>query len=86
MFLFVSFLPSHAFLDFLSLVHVVELWDATFARFFWASFWENQKILEIEESENFIKNCLLVISVIVLVIGGKTFFSEELSKQLEETS
>lgn len=46
---------------------------------------ENQKILEIE--------CQRILSkiadrdfVIVLAIEGKTFFSEEFSKQLEETS
>ncbi|HGK1508376.1 rRNA large subunit methyltransferase [Streptococcus pneumoniae] len=46
---------------------------------------ENQKILEIEG-----QRILLKIAdrdfVIVLAIEGKTFFSEEFSKQLEETS
>ncbi|HHA8541144.1 TPA: 23S rRNA (pseudouridine(1915)-N(3))-methyltransferase RlmH [Streptococcus pneumoniae] len=46
---------------------------------------ENQKILEIE-GQRILSKIADRDFVIVLAIEGKTFFSEELSKQLEETS
>ncbi|HGQ6201238.1 TPA: 23S rRNA (pseudouridine(1915)-N(3))-methyltransferase RlmH [Streptococcus pneumoniae] len=46
---------------------------------------ENQKILEIE-GQRILSKIADSDFVIVLVIEGKTFFSEEFSKQLEETS
>ncbi|HGS2243824.1 TPA: 23S rRNA (pseudouridine(1915)-N(3))-methyltransferase RlmH [Streptococcus pneumoniae] len=46
---------------------------------------ENQKILEIE-GQRILSKIADRDFVIVLVIEGKTFFSEEFSKQLEETS
>ncbi|HGK9757970.1 TPA: 23S rRNA (pseudouridine(1915)-N(3))-methyltransferase RlmH [Streptococcus pneumoniae] len=46
---------------------------------------ENQKILEIE-GQRILSKIADHDFVIVLAIEGKTFFSEELSKQLEETS
>ncbi|HEV4616814.1 TPA: 23S rRNA (pseudouridine(1915)-N(3))-methyltransferase RlmH [Streptococcus pneumoniae] len=51
---------------------------------------ENQKILEIEGQRILSKiadrDFVIVLAIIVLAIEGKTFFSEEFSKQLEETS
>lgn len=46
---------------------------------------ENQKILEIE-GQRILSKIADRDFVIVLAIEGKTFFSEEFSKQLEETS
>ncbi len=46
---------------------------------------ENQKILEIE-GQRILSKIADCDFVIVLAIEGKTFFSEEFSKQLEETS
>ena len=46
---------------------------------------ENQKILEIE-GQRILSKIVDRDFVIVLAIEGKTFFSEEFSKQLEETS
>lgn len=46
---------------------------------------ENQKILEIE-AQRILSKIADRDFVIVLAIEGKTFFSEEFSKQLEETS
>ncbi|CVY45466.1 23S rRNA (pseudouridine(1915)-N(3))-methyltransferase RlmH [Streptococcus pneumoniae] len=46
---------------------------------------ENQKILEIE-GQRILSKIADSDFVIVLAIEGKTFFSEEFSKQLEETS
>ncbi|HEV0959141.1 rRNA large subunit methyltransferase [Streptococcus pneumoniae] len=46
---------------------------------------ENQKILEIED-QRILSKIADRDFVIVLAIEGKTFFSEEFSKQLEETS
>lgn len=46
---------------------------------------ENQKILEIE-GQRILSKIANRDFVIVLAIEGKTFFSEEFSKQLEETS
>lgn len=46
---------------------------------------ENQKILEIE-GQRILSKIADRYFVIVLAIEGKTFFSEEFSKQLEETS
>ncbi|HEU3753162.1 rRNA large subunit methyltransferase [Streptococcus pneumoniae] len=50
-----------------------------------ASELENQKILEIE-GQRILSKIADRDFVIVLAIEGKTFFSEEFSKQLEETS